>query len=238
MSGNVVIWGTSIAPASSSLRWRTDSDGNIRITSEGDIRNAYIAPSQIVNNRVDSDGNLRVDSDGDQRVTIDGLQGPQYYQSDTVTADGGEPFEFSHTDNPWQPDSQGGENIFRWAFVTVSWSMAAQMQISPIVDGQVEDITLPNGDVLSLVLSTFSLPQQDGSLQRQVQVFPVPLVRRVLRNGVEISRFYLRGERLQLIVESVGALGVGELMVDGIQVDVEPLRKAIYPAGALAVASP
>lgn len=238
MSGNVVVWGTSIAPASSSLRWRVDSDANLRITSDGDIRNAFIPPEQVVYNRIDSDSNLRVDSDGNQRVTIDGLAGPEYFQSDTVTADGGEPFEFSHTSNPWQPDSQGGECVFRWAFVMLSWSMAATVQVSFIVDGQSDDITLPNGDVLSMVTSTFVLPQQDGQLERVVQIFPIPLIRRVLRNGVEVSRFYLRGEQLQIEIASTGALGVGELMLDGVQVDVEPVRKAEYPSGALAVASP
>ena len=225
---NQVIWGTSIAPASFSLRRRATSEGDLRVTSDGSVRVAYVAPAQIIFLRKTSAGDQRVTSAGDRRVTIDGLAGPQYFQTANVTTDGGEAFEFLHTTNPWQPDAQGGEAVFKWAYITLAWSMSATIRISAIVDGSADDLTLPNGDVAELVRSTFALAQQGGSLQRQVAVFPVPLVRRVLRNGIELTRVNLRGQQLQLIIESTGPLGVGELQLDGVQCDVEPVRKATY----------
>jgi hypothetical protein len=62
------------------------------------------------------------------------------------------------------------------------------------------------------------------------QVFPVPLVRRQMRNGIEIARWNLRGERLAVAIETTGPLGVGELMLEGIEVEFTPVRKATYAA--------
>lgn len=225
---NVLVWGTSIAPASFSLRRRCTSEGDIRFTDGGDIRQTYIAPAQVVFLRKTDAGDQRVTDGGDRRVTIAGLSGPQYFQQADVTTDGGEPFDFVHTTQPWQPDAQGGENVFRWAYVTLSWSMSAIIRLSPLVDGTADDITAPNGDVLEVVRTTFALEQQGGSMQRLTAMFPVPLVRRMLRAGQEVSRYYVRGQRLQLVVESTGPLGVGELLLEGLQVDVQPVRKAIY----------
>ena len=225
---NVVVWGTSIAPVSSALRRRITSAGDLRITDSGDLRKAFVPPSQVIFLRKTAAAEQRVTDGGDRRITIDGLMGPQYFQTDNVPSDGGEPFSFSHTTQPWQPDAQGGEALFRWAFIDVSWSMSGTIRISPIVDGSSDDLTAPNGDVLSMVRSTFVLPQAGGSLQRTVAMFPVPLVQRVLRAGVEINRAYLSGQRLQLIVESTGPLGVGELMLEGLQVDTQPIRKRTY----------
>ncbi len=225
---NVVVWGTSIAPTSASLRRRITSAGDLRVTDDGSLRKAFVAPSQVIFLRKTAAADQRVTDDGSRRITIDGLMGPQYFQTDNVPSDGGEPFNFSHTTQPWQPDEQGGEALFRWAFVDFSWSMSGTIRIAPIVDGSSDDITLPNGDVLSMVRSTFVLPQAAGSLQRTVAMFPVPLVQRTLRAGVEVSRWYLSGQRLQLIVESTGPLGIGELMLEGLQVDTQPIRKRNY----------
>lgn len=224
---NQVIWGTSIAPASFSLRRRATSEGDLRVTSDGAVRVAYVAPPQIVFLRKTSAGDQRVTSDGARRVTIDGLAGPQYFVTADVTTDGGEPFEFTHTTNPWQPDAQGGEAVFKWAYVTLAWSMSATIRLSAIVDGNGEDIVFDNGDIGELVRSTFTLEQQGGSLQRKVAVFAVPLMYRIMRSGAEVSRMNLRGEQLQLVIESTGPLGVGELQLDGLQVDVKPVRKAL-----------
>lgn len=74
----------------------------------------------------------------------------------------------------------------------------------------------------------FVLDQQGGTLQRKRAVFMVPLVRRMIRDGVELSRYYLRGQEIQFLVESVGVLGVGELILEGIELEFTPVRKAIY----------
>ncbi len=222
------IWGTGIAPVSSSLRRRVTSEGDLRATTDGDIRVASIAPLRVEFIRITDGGFRRITSDGFVRITRDGLQGPQYFQTSQVTSDGGEPFGFTWSSGPWQPSAQGGENVFAWAWMTFSWSMGAAIRVTPIVDDETGDLDLPDGSVLQTVRSTFQLPQQGASLQRISQEFPVPLVRRVSKNGIEKARYYMRGQRLELLVESTGQLGAGELMLDGIQVDVQPVRRAKY----------
>jgi len=223
------IWGTGIAPVASSLRRRATSEGDLRATSEGDIRVASIAPLRVEFIRITDGGDRRITSDGAIRITRDGLQGPQYFQTAAVTSDGGEPFEFSFHTGPWQPSSQGGENIFAWAWMEFSWSMAATVRVTPIVDDETGDLDLPDGSRLQTMRSTFQLEQQGTALERISQQFPVPLVRHVVGpTGVEKFRSYMRGQRLDLLVESTGQLGVGELMLAGVEVDVQPVRRAKY----------
>lgn len=221
------IFGTGIAPGFSLFR-RITSVGDLRVTSDGAVRVASIASPQVIFLRKTSAGDQRVTSTGERRITIDGLLGPQYFATAAVTSDGGEPYEVSYETNPWQPSAQGGENVFIWAFVTVSWSMAATIQITPFVEGETSVLNLPDGSTLALVPSTFVVAQQPGNLNRVSQMFPIPLVRRQMRGATEIARWYLRGERLQLLIESTGQLGIGELMVEGIEVEYEAVRKAQY----------
>jgi hypothetical protein len=222
------LWGTGIAPADSLLRRRVTSDGFHRTTDTGVGRVAYIRPAQVLFGRITSVGDRRVTEDGSHRITIDGIQGPQYFQTANVTSDGAETFAFFYETNPWQPSQQGGENVFAWAYVTLSWSLSAQVVLTPIVDGQSAAVVLADGSSLVNISSSFQLGQQGGTLQRISEVFPVPLVRRQMRSGAEVARWYLRGERLQIAIETTGPLGVGELMLEGIEVEYTPVRKAIY----------
>lgn len=176
-------------------------------------------------------------ADGDPWLTVQGDEWlalvpdavpPRYWQAAPITTDGGIPFDFRYRINPWQPSAQGGENVFARAHVAVSWSMAAVLRLTPTIDGSSAAVTLPDGSTLEMVPITFTLPQQSGSLQRQQEIFPVPLIRRQVRDGREISRWYLRGERLGFTVESTGPLGVGELMLEGIELETQPVRKADY----------
>ena len=228
----VQLWGTGIAPAA--LSRRITSQGDIRVTSEGDVRVASSPPAQAIYLRKTSQGDQRVTSQGDRRITVDGLLGPNYLKTVNLTSDGGQPFGFSYETNPWQPKdpkadkTQGGEHAFSWAYVTVSWSMSGTIRLTPFVDGVLSPVLLPDGSDVETVPSTFVLTQQPGNLNRVSQVFPCPIVRRKVRGGVEVARWYLRGERLQLLIESTGPLGVGELMVEGIEVSSEPVQKAEY----------
>lgn len=226
---NILLWGTSITPSGSSLGDRVTSAGDVRVDDSGDIRVVSVPGLQVIFFRDDDTGDLRITSEGDFRITEEGLLGPQYYESASVTSDGDQPFTFQHTTNPWQPTAQGGENTFQWAYLALSWSMAATIQVTPVVDGDTAALTLPDGSQLKVLTSVFSLPQQPGSLQRVSQVVAVPLARAQIRNGVEVGRWYMRGERLQLTVQSTGPLGVGELTLDGIEVEFEAVRKATYP---------
>lgn len=223
------IWGTSLQPAEFALRRRATSDGDVRVTDEGDTRVAYISPAQIKFRRVTSVGDVRVTSAGDRRVTLQGLAGPAYFQTTDVTSDGGEPFGFAWTSLPWQPSAQGGENEFIWAYLGFSWSMAALVRVTPIVDGNTAALVVPGGSI-ETVRSVFRLEQQGLDLQRVTRVVAVPLVRQRKRTGrSSFTRFYMRGERLQLAIESTGPLGVGELMLDSAEIEFEPVRKADYP---------
>lgn len=230
---NIPVWGTSIQPAEFALRRRCTSEGDLRVTSAGDQRVAFIPPSQILFGRITSEGDRRVTSEGDRRVVLQGLSGPEYFQTAEVTSDGLEPFGCRLTTAAWQPSGQGGECLFYWAFVTVSWSMAAILRVTPSVDGSDGTLVVPGG-VIETVRSTFRLEQAavgTQGLQRQSRVLAIPLVRRKVRSSTQraFTRFQLRGQRLQLTIESTGPLGVGELMLDGIEVSFQPVRKADYP---------
>jgi len=164
------------------------------------------------------------------QVILWGTKGspPAYYQSALVTMDGATPFSLLFETNPYAPAGPGGESEFYWAYLQLSFSLGATLRVTPKVDGSSDDVTLDNGDVIKMVRPLITLPQQGGTLQRLTQVFPVPLARAVTRGGVEISRFCLRGQALQLVVESIGSMGSGECMLEAIQLSSRAVRKAIY----------
>jgi hypothetical protein len=159
---------------------------------------------------------------------VPGVAPPRYFESAEVAQDGGVLFGFRYVTAPWQPAGQGGENVFAWLYLTISWSMAATIRVTPYTDGTGAPVALPDGSVLENVSTLFSLPQEGGTLQRRTQVFPIPLVRKQVRGGEEVARWNLRGQRLQFALSSTGPLGVGECMLEGAQVDYRPVRKSEY----------
>lgn len=208
---------------------RVTSDGTLRVTTDGDVRIATVSPADVITYRETSAGDSRVTSAGDRRVLNLGIEGPSYYKMDAVTQDGADQFAFSYKTDPWQPTAQGGENVFAWAYVTLSWSASAIVRLIPVVDGlALPEVDAATGGTLQNVSVLCLLEQQGGSLQRLSRVFPVPLVRQLMVDDVEVTRFYLRGERLEIAIESTGPLGVGEIMLEAIEVEFSPVRKAIY----------
>lgn len=204
----IPVWGTGIGPGAILLVRRITSQGDLRVTSEGDVRVAQVQSTVLL---------------------------PKLFQTDNVTTDGGEAFGFRYQTNPFQPAGpegqiQGGESTFKWAYFTFSWSMAAQIRVTPYADGSQEQVALNAEDTLEILPSTFNLNQQGGVLSRVSRVFPVPILQRIVRGGVDVNRFNLRGERIQFLIESLGDLGVGELMLEGIELESEPVRKASYPS--------
>lgn len=222
-----VLWGTGLNGGTVQRR-RITSDFHRRVTSDGDQRVCTVQVSEVFFFRKTSAGDRRITSEGDRRQIATGPLGPQYFATADVTTDGGEPFSFLYVTDPWQPSAQGGENVFAWAHVTLSWSMSGIVRVWGYTDGSSATVTLADGSTVVPVMSTFQLAQQGGSLQRVSQIFSVPLSRIMRRAGVEVTRFYQRGERLQLAIESTGQLGIGELMIEGIEVEYEPVRKAAY----------
>lgn len=223
-----ILWG-SVLNAGAVQRRRATSDYHTRVTSDGEARVVSILALDVLFYRKTSAGDRRVTSEGDRRLLDSGTLGPPYYATADVTSDGGEPFSFLCETNPWQPDAQGGECLFAWAYLTFSWSMAATVRVTPLIDGSSATVTLPDGATMETVAPIFQLEQQAGSMQRVSRVFAVPLARVMMRDGVEVTRFYGRGQRLQLTIESTGPLGIGELMLEGVEVEFESVRKSIYP---------
>ena len=105
--------------------------------------------------------------------------------------------------------------------------MSAVIRVTPSVDGKSLSQTLGDGTIVETVRPTFTLDQQEGTLQRKNTVFPVPLAQTYTKSGNLFTRTALRGERLQLLIESTQPLGIGELMINGIEIELEPVRKAI-----------
>lgn len=222
-----ILWGTALNDGAVQRR-RCTSDYHTRVTSDGDTRVVQVLAVDLLFYRKTSAGDRRVTSEGDRRLIASGAVGPRYYATAAVTTDGDEAFAFLFETNDWQPDAQGGESLFSWAYITLSWSMAATVRITPVIDGSSASVTLPDGAIMQTITPIFQLEQQSGSYQRVSQVFAVPLARAMVRDGVEVTRVYQRGQRLRLTIESTGPLGVGELMLEGIEVEVEPVRKSIY----------
>lgn len=226
---NTPLWGTAIAPAERTLRrWATD-EGDLMVTDEGDQIMFFKAPTKVTYFLSTDAGDNLVTDQGDNLVVVVGDAGPAYFKTAEVTSDGTEPFGFVFQTNPWQPEAQGGECLFDWAFVSVSWSMSGTLRVTPSVDGKGLSEVFADGTVASVIRSTFDLDQQTGTLQRKNRVFPVPLAVQYVKDGVTFTRTALRGERLQLLIESTSPLGVGELLLTGVEVQYEPVRKATYP---------
>jgi len=223
-----VLWGSSLVGGVVRRR-RVTSDYHRRVTSDGSGRAAEVTAQDVLFYRKTSASNRRVTTLGDRRMLETGQIGPPYYATGNATTDGGEPFGFLFETDPWQPDDQAAEYIFAMAYITLSWSMAATVRIRPSVDGSEDDISLWEGATAEIVAPTFQLEQQAGAMERVSRVFPVPLVRSVQRNGEEIARLNLSGERLQVTIESTGPLGVGELMLEGVEVEFTPVRRSTYP---------
>lgn len=156
---------------------------------------------------------------------------PRYWQTADVSSDAGIPFSFVDESNPFQPFDQGDEAVFSRALLSMSWSMAATIRVSARINGARAPLTRSDGGIIEFVDTTFGLEQQGTGLERISRVIPIPLVQRLVLAGAEKTRWYLSGQRLQIKVESTGPLGVGELMIDGCQIECDHLRKRDFPGG-------
>lgn len=163
---------------------------------------------------------------------------PSVWQTSPATSDGGITFVPLALSNHLAPGGLGGEAMFYWAHLTMSWSMAAQLRISPVLDG-VTDFTplVVTGGTIEVVRPIITLAQQPGSanVQRRTETFAVPLLKKLVTAGVERSRSALRGRRLALLLESIGTLGTGELILEACEIEHQVLStKVIYAAGLAA----
>lgn len=155
---------------------------------------------------------------------------PALWQTAMVTSDGGVALPVVLRTRAVAPAGLGGECVFAVAHLTIEWSLGASLRITPIVDDVRADLTTDLGTV-SLVRPMLTLAQQvagPGGMPRVTQTFSVPLVRRLLVGGIEQSRWYVRGARLALLVESLGVLGAGDLAFDEPEVEYEVVQRSIF----------
>lgn len=133
--------------------------------------------------------------------------------------DDGVAFNVSGRSNWIQPALGGGMCAFYDAFVSITWTMAAVLRFKPVVDQNADSITWLEG-TLDIVETDITLAAP-GDGQRVSQTFRIPLKRKVMVDDEELTRNDLVGTRMQLTFESVDGLGVGDLILDGCEVEYE-----------------
>jgi len=125
----------------------------------------------------------------------------------------------------WPAGAQG-EAIFPVCYLTLTWTTATSIRVTPILDGVVYDGTGGTTDERL----TFAL---GSSTNRQTDTFEIPLTRPLLDSvdGVtEIGRLAMRGARLALRIETTGSLGSGDLILDGVWVEYQEVTSSREPA--------
>jgi hypothetical protein len=158
---------------------------------------------------------------------------PKYWSSDDVNEDGGTAFPVTVTTMHVAPAGLGGECVFRKAWVTVTASAGCTLKLTPIIDGSSDAVSGAGGTV-SFVTPIFTMAQQGGTpAPRVTQTFPIVLSQKLDVSGIEQSRWYCRGSRCAIKVETVGAVGSGELIIDGIELEHEVIRRSIFDAVTL-----
>lgn len=109
------------------------------------------------------------------------------------------------------PNGTKGENLIRSFYYAVSWVGAVTLRFTPYLNGVAlasKDIQLAAGSARRF--STYgvevSVPYDDAL-------------------GTELGRVGARGTWLQVTVSTVGGIGDGEWIIEGVEVDVEPVER-------------
>jgi hypothetical protein len=114
------------------------------------------------------------------------------------------------------PAGVDGESLFTALYLTVTWTATVTFRVTPIVDGVPYDGVDATDERKTLTVA--------ARPTRKTQTFVVPLSRRLVDprdSSVVMSRFYLRGGRFQMLIESIGALGEGDFILENAVVEVE-----------------
>lgn len=175
------------------------------------------------------------------QLGADADDGARLWRLASGSDDDGTAFDISALSNwirPFSGQSTGysslpaSDAVFYDAYVTITWSMAVVLRFTPILDespdSELFTPAMPLGGSLVILEPELTLaPPDDG---RTTQTFRIPLMRKVLdAAGVEQGRNYLVGTRLRFGVTSVGGLGAGDLILDGVEIEVESVDDA-YPS--------
>lgn len=123
------------------------------------------------------------------------------------------PFEALLKPSALAPFGWGGEFLARALFLTLTYDMSARVRITPIVNGQRRD-----GQAIDIQL----LPQTELHTER----FEIPLWTPYVRDGVERITVGIRATFLTFEIKTIGYLSCGQLIFEGIDVEVEELRES------------
>lgn len=142
--------------------------------------------------------------------------------------DDGEAFFLVGYSRVVSPAGSDGVAIFRSYLLTVVHTVETTLRVTPIIDGVAYDGT--NGTTDERFPITLVAQEQ-----RKVETFVVPLFRRLLDTvdpSTTVGRFYMRGSRFQVKVESLEALSEGDLFFDDGTLEFEPVLDTRVPAEA------
>jgi hypothetical protein len=131
--------------------------------------------------------------------------------------DGGSDYDVFAISNPLSPGNGTRVSVFRTAIVTLTWTMAVTLRFTPLVDEDEETIARIGGSVQTLPIEITLAAPTGGRVTRS---FRIPLLRLILGPAdEELSRNAVVGTRLRLQIESVGGLGLGDLIFDGVAIE-------------------
>ncbi len=123
------------------------------------------------------------------------------------------------------PYGMQNEAVFTGCWIMLTWDTEAVVRVTPVLDGVAYDGTNGTTDERTYL----DLAAQTA---RRTQTFEVPLTRRLLDSydGVtEIGRLAMRGQRIRLQVDLLGALGDGDLIFEGVLLEHEAALTTIDP---------
>jgi hypothetical protein len=144
--------------------------------------------------------------------------GPRIIKSRTGATDLDTAYAIYAKSRVLAPAGVDGEALFTALYLTLSWTATASLLITPIVDGIPYDGVDATDERKPLTLTSRAT--------RKTQTFVLPLVRRLTDprdSTVTVARFYLRGGRFQVLIESVGALTDGDVILEACAVEAEPM---------------
>ena len=150
---------------------------------------------------------------------------PTYWEGGAIAVDAGTDIALVARTAMLYPQGRSGETLFRMAYLSVTHVASAVLRVTPVVEGTLGVLSVATG-TLTPTPQMLTLPQQTG--EPRTAVYPVPLVAKYQRSGGPLTRVSLRGVGVQLLIESVGAIGNGMLAIDAVEVEHEPIAKAQF----------
>lgn len=152
----------------------------------------------------------------------------RFWLAAPVASDDGVAWAIRPESNDVTPAGLGGEAVFSACYLTVRAAAGAVLRLTPIVNDVDQQVQTLDWGTVTIVQPRLTIPQQLGSPAPMLtQTFAVPLVQRVEVSGSQFVS-YLRGERLRIRLDSIGAIGSGALRVEQCEVEYELIRRSHF----------